>query len=525
MENQTNNFEKDRSSEQIEVVDKFTPQKMLERLTEAGETEAIEAYGRVLSFAELAKEAGGQALLVGGSVRDILLDRPVETVKDFDLEVYGLPAEQVETLASQLGKVDAVGRSFGVLKMMMESGLDVDIALPRTDSKAGEGHRGFEITTDPYMSIEEAARRRDFTINAMLADPLTGEVYDYYGGRADLAQKQLRIVDEERFQDDPLRVLRAVQFSGRFNFDVEPASFDLMRSMVDQLPELPKERIGQEIQKLLLGSERPSKGLELGLRLEVWQQLFPDLAALVDVEQDPIWHPEGDVWNHTMMVVDKMADLTRDADLEKSERYVLMLAGLCHDFGKVNTTETQADGRIISYGHAEAGVDVIDAFLQGVAIDHDSIAQIKKLVEFHMAPAQLFAEEEKGVSVKDGTIRRLALKLYPATLEQLAVLSEADKLGRDGEDSADQHGVGAWLIARARALNIESAPPENLVTGKDLINLGFGPGVDFGRIIDLANHLRDEQEASTQEILDLLAQFDNTSAAINQLENILNQAS
>ena len=295
-------------------------------------------------IAAAARAAGGHALVVGGFVRDRLLGL---TSKDLDLEVFGLAPDPLIALLARLGRVEPVGQSFPVFKIGA-----VDVALPRRESKTGRGHKGFTVVGDPDMSFEEAVRRRDFTINAIGWDPLDSEYVDPCGGQADLAHRVLKVVDPERFADDSLRVLRAMQFAARFDLTLEPASADICRAI--PLDDLPAERVWGEIEKLLLLARRPSIGLALALDLGVIARLFPEMLALVGCAQEPEWHPEGDVWVHTLMVVDEARGAIDD--LDRPRKVIVMLGAVCHDLGKPPTTRV-IDGRIRSLGHEEAGVE------------------------------------------------------------------------------------------------------------------------------------------------------------------------
>ena len=297
---------------------------------------------QALRIARAVRGAGGRALIVGGWVRDRCLGRDS---KDVDLEVYGLPAAGVRALLERIDRVNVVGEAFTVFKVG-----SIDVALPRRESKTGRGHRGFEVTGDPDLPVEEAARRRDFTINAIAWDPLTEEYVDPYGGQADLERKRLRAVDPRTFGDDSLRVLRAIQFAARFELDVDEATRALCRRIV--LDDLPAERIWGELEKLLLQAARPSIGFRLAFDLGVVHQLFPELEALVDSPQEPEWHPEGDVWVHTLLVIDRARELIDD--LERPRQIVLMLGAVCHDFGKPATTAWR-DGRIRSLQSRRGG--------------------------------------------------------------------------------------------------------------------------------------------------------------------------
>jgi len=289
------------------------------------------------------REAGGRALVVGGWVRDRIMRLPC---KDVDLEVYGIAADALRALLGEFGNVNTVGESFTVYKVG-----DVDVALPRRESKIGRGHKAFEVTGDPNLSFEEAARRRDFTINAIAWDPLTSDYIDPFHGRADIDARVLRAVDLRTFGDDSLRVLRAIQFAARFEFNLDPGTADLCRAI--PLDDLPAERVWGEIEKLLLQAARPSIGFTLALDLGVIDRLFPEIKALVGCEQEPEWHPEGDVWVHTLMVVDEARK--RIDDLDRPRQVAVMLGAVCHDLGKPPTTAF-VDGRIRSIDHEQAGV-------------------------------------------------------------------------------------------------------------------------------------------------------------------------
>ena len=245
---------------------------------------------KVSKLAQAVRAEDGRALLVGGCVRDVLMGGQP---KDWDVEVYGIEPARLRTLLEDLGRVDAVGEAFTVYKV----GGDLDVSLPRRERNMGRGHRAFVIEGDPAMSIEEATRRRDFTINAILEDPLTGEIIDPFNGRDDLKSKTLRAVSIETFAEDSLRVLRAAQFAARFKFDIEPETVELCRSI--DLTDLPRERIWGEMEKLLLRAQHPSIGFRWLHKLGVFDQLFPELKALVGVPQESEWHPEG--WRLTAL--------------------------------------------------------------------------------------------------------------------------------------------------------------------------------------------------------------------------------
>jgi len=430
------------------------------------------ARSKAFAIARAVADAGGRAMLVGGCVRDELMGREPG---EFDLEVYGVDPGRLRELLDGFGRVDAVGESFAVYKL----GNEIDVSLPRRDRKAGRGHRGFVIEGDPSMSFEEASRRRDFTINAILKDPLTGEIVDCFGGRGDVERKMLRMVSPETFPEDSLRVLRAAQFAARLEFSLDAETRDVCRAI--DLSDLPKERIWGELEKLLLKARTPSIGLRLIYDLGVANQLFPELAALVGVPQEPDWHPEGDVDVHTMMVVDEARRLIDD--LEHARRVTVMLGAVCHDLGKPATTEFR-DGRIRSLAHDEAGVEPTIAFLDRIGVHtldgYDVRHQVVQLVRFHLTPGMFF-KNPPG----DGAFRRLARKV---DLDLLYRVAKADSLGRNPDWLAPEKRFDAeaqeWFIRRVRELDIEHEAPKPILLGRHLIALGLTPGPEFKAILD-----------------------------------------
>ena len=301
------------------------------------------AFELARAIAAAVRDAEGRALVVGGWVRDRLMGLSEPAASNVDVEVFGIPGDRLRALLDTFGRVEAVGESFQVYKLG-----GVDVSLPRRDSKAGRGHKGFVVTGDPDMPIEEAARRRDFTVNAIAQDPLTGEYFDPFGGRADIERRLLRMVDAATFADDSLRVLRAIQFAARFEFALDDAT--AVRCRAIPLDDLPSERVWGEIEKLLLQARRPSIGLALAMDLGVIEKLFPELHALSACPQEPEWHPEGDVWVHTLQVVDRAR--TRIDDLERPQQIAVMLGAVAHDLGKPATTAF-VDGRIRSIDHED----------------------------------------------------------------------------------------------------------------------------------------------------------------------------
>jgi tRNA nucleotidyltransferase (CCA-adding enzyme) len=412
------------------------------------------------------RDAGGRALIVGGWVRDRL--RGVQASEDLDLEVYGVAPDRLRDLLAAFGRVDAVGESFTVYKVG-----HLDVALPRRESKVGRGHRGFVVTGDPLMPETEAVRRRDFTINALMFDPLTGTTIDHVGGERDLRDGILRAVDASTFGDDSLRVLRGLQFAARFDLQMDESTRALCASL--PLDDLASERIFAEIEKLLLLAERPSIGFALGLDLGVIPRLFPELAALVGCAQEPEWHPEGDVWIHTLMVIDRARGMI--ADLDRGRAMALLLGAVCHDFGKPATTAF-IDGRIRSLNHEAEGVPPSAAFLDRLNVhtigDVDARAQVLGLVQYHLAPGMW---HKASSPVSDGAFRRLALKV---DLDLLARLARADCQGRTGTFDCSAMD---WFEERARALGVEHRAPDPILLGRHVLSMGLEPGPAVGRVL------------------------------------------
>jgi tRNA nucleotidyltransferase (CCA-adding enzyme) len=427
---------------------------------------------KVLSLARVIHDAGGRALLVGGCVRDELMGKQP---KDWDLEVYDVDAARVREILDQFGPVNVVGEAFTVYKL----GHDLDVSIPRRERKSGRGHKGFVIEGDPSMTVAEATRRRDFTINAILQDPLTGKLIDPYEGQRDLDHGVLRAVSSETFAEDSLRVLRAAQFAARFEFDVSPETVELCRNV--DLSDLPAERIWGEMEKLLLRAQHPSAGLEWLHKLGAIEKLFPEIQNLIGVPQDPEWHPEGDVFVHTKLVVDRARELI-DA-LSYPRQVTVMLAALAHDFGKPATTEF-IDGRLRSRGHEEAGVPPAESFLDRLNIHtldgYNVRGQVIALVREHLKPGEFYKKRDE---VGEGAFRRLARRCEPDLLYRVA---KADSLGRNADWVPREQWYGAeaqeWFIERTKELQVEQRAPDPLLLGRHLLELGIEPGPKMGEI-------------------------------------------
>ncbi len=411
---------------------------------------------------------GGRPLVIGGAVRDHLLGL---AFKDIDVEVFGLALPELEAALS-LFKVDAVGRSFGVLKVTV-AGETFDVSLPRTENKLGLGHRGFVVNSDPHMDLAAAAARRDYTINAIFWDPAGDRFIDPHDGRLDLRSGLLRHVSEA-FDEDPLRVLRGCQFAARFGFEMAPTTIERCRRLQPELSTLAVERLWEEWRKLLLLSERPSVGLDM-LQLTQALDLFPELTALIGVPQDPEWHPEGDVWTHTKLVLDAAALLATEEQLPDEERLILLLSAVCHDLGKPAVTVLE-EGRWRSWGHEEAGVQPAASLLARMGTPPSLIDAVLPLVRLHLQP-RLLHRSRAG----DAAIRRLALKV---PLRRLALLTRADLMGRsDPLPTTVEDEAVDWLMARAESLRLMDEAPRPLLLGRHLIAMGFAPGKQLGTML------------------------------------------
>jgi tRNA nucleotidyltransferase (CCA-adding enzyme) len=427
---------------------------------------------QVIDLAEAVRETGGRALLVGGCVRDELMGAQP---KDWDLEVYGIQPERLREILDRFGTVNVVGEAFTIYKL----GAHLDVSIPRRERKTGRGHRGFFIEGDPAMSTEEAASRRDFTINAILQNPLTNEIIDPVHGRDDLQRKILRAVSPNSFAEDSLRVLRAAQFAARFEFDIEAETIEICRSI--DLSDLPSERIRGEMEKLLLRARRPSIGLHWLRELGAIDQLFPELKALIDVPQEPEWHPEGDVWIHTLLTTDRARE--QIDDLSPAKELTVMLAALAHDFGKPATTEF-IDGRIRSREHEEAGAAPTESFLDRLNIHtldgYDVRAQVIAIVRDHLKPGEFF---KKRLEVSTGAFRRLARKV---DLDLLYRVAKADSLGRNAAHVPRENWYTAeaqeWFIDRVRELELQDGAPRPILLGRHLLEMGMQPGPRIGEI-------------------------------------------
>jgi tRNA nucleotidyltransferase (CCA-adding enzyme) len=442
--------------------------------------------------------AGYRALIAGGAVRDALLGLHP---KDIDIEVYGISYDALAEFLKAHGRVDLVGKSFGVVKFRAQGaseGAECDFSVPRRDSKTGPAHRDFLTTFDPSITPREAASRRDFTINAMAYDPLAGELLDFFGGRADLENRILRATSSA-FAEDPLRVLRGMQFACRFDLTVDPATADLSRSIANEYATLAKERVAEEFMKWAIKSSPPlaSPGRITDYLADAgWLRHFPEIEKMRGVPQDPEWHPEGDVSIHTMLVLNEAARIADRDGLDNDDRAVLMFAALAHDFAKAGTTALrERDGRMrwTAWGHEAAAGPQARQFLTRIGIKSAIVEQVVKLVENHLAHSSI------GPEVTPRAVRRLAVRLAPASIAQLIRLIEADASGRPPRprglpESAER------IRDMAGAQSVGEKPQAPLILGRHVLPyFEDRPGAHIGEVTRAAYEAQSDGEFSTEE--------------------------
>lgn len=400
--------------------------------------------------------------MVGGCVRDLVLGRQPQ---DLDIEIAGLQPGQVHTLLAEHFSVQFVGKAFQVFKLQ---GLPIDLSIPFRMPAGDTSLPGLSRQADPGMPIDEALARRDFTINAMAWDPDTMELRDPFNGRGDLDARILRHTSA-RFAEDPLRVLRGMQLSARFELMVAPETVALCRTLSQESQ--PSERLWEEWRKLLLQGRKPSLGLQF-LRHCGWLRFYPELDALQGCPQDPAWHPEGDVWIHTLHCLDWFA---AERTGHEPDDLVVGLGVLCHDFGKPSTTREEY-GRITARGHESEGVGPARRFLERLTNQRDLIDEVVSLVLCHLRPQSLYE-----ANASDSAVRRLARQVH--RIDRLVRVARADHAGRPPKQF-DGFPAGEWLLTRAQQLTVDRQAPLPIIMGRHLLELGVQPGPDMGRLLD-----------------------------------------
>lgn len=451
----------------------------------------LQAANPTQAIVQALVKAGGTVFLVGGAVRDLVL-REQAVVPDLDIEVHGLTLEQLEKELARFGTVIAIGKAFGVLRVL---GLDVDWSLPRIDASG----RKPQVDVQKDLPIERALRRRDLTMNALALDLTTFELHDPFGGVRDFQEKILRAPDAQLFIEDPLRFYRVMQFVGRFEMEPDPELTQLCRTM--SLVDVSRERIEMEFTKLFLKSRRPSLGLRWLDSLGRMTEILPEIALLHGVQQSPQWHPEGDVFEHTMQAVDAAAALGYESEEEK---LLVLYAALAHDCGKALTTTFQ-DGRWRSFGHEIEGIPNAKHVIERICLTKRSVETVCRLVRYHMAP---------GVLVRDGgspaAFKRLAFNLAPvANIYLLAQLGFADKRGRNGQGheplSTRLEDIEEFC-EYAKKYGVFMGPEAPVLTGADFLDV-LTPGPLVGDAVQQAYKIQinkgvvDKQELK-QRVLD-----------------------
>lgn len=460
-------------------MDSTTVQEKIQRF----QRQIYSEYPLVKEIVEALDASGGRALVVGGAVRDVLLEVPM---KDLDIEVHGVLLEQLQKILEKFGPVRLVGKQFGVLRI---DGLDVDFSIPRSD---GSGRKP-QVKFDPNMSLKEAFRRRDLTMNAMGIDLITLQLEDPFNGQRDIKLKVLRTPDPDLFIEDPLRFYRIMQFISRFQMKPDEELQELCKTM--DLKNVSVERIYDEFEKLFLKSKAPSWGIRWLQEVGRLKETLPELYATIGIHQDPVWHPEGDVFEHTMQALDAACE----ENLSGDAKIVLCFAALCHDLGKVTTTK-KIDGRIRSIGHDVEGVVLAEALLKRITNTNSIKETVCKLVRYHMMPGQ-FVSNNAGPSA----YKRLAKKLSPQTsLEFLSKLARADKRGRNPEKQApleEQTVVDIQtFLTKAANAHVLTEPEAPVLTGADLLDV-VEPGVRMGELLQKAYEIQIEEGIVKKEEL------------------------
>lgn len=424
----------------------------------------LDHYQPVTQIVAHLAQSNACAFLVGGAARDLLMGHEP---KDIDIEVHGIDLDELEKVLRNYGPVSLVGKSFGVLRL---HSIDVDWSIPRTDS-AG---RKPQVELDAHMSIQDAFRRRDLTINALGIDLSTYELIDPFNGLNDIKHKRLRTPDAHLFVQDPLRFYRVMQFVGRFEFTPDKELNHVCSTM--DLHDVSQERIETEFEKLFLKSRQPSLGIEWLRTVDRQKEILPELHALIGVAQDPQLHPEGDAYVHTLMALDIAAQI---ACADEYEKLTLMWATLCHDLGKLTTSEL-VDGHIRSLGHAQASVEPTQKLMSRITHKKESIDAVCKLIAHHMDPVQFVVNNAQPAAYK-----RLARKLAPQTnLITLTKLAQADQLG-------NRHHIEQFE-AQARALEILQEAEKPILQGRDLLDV-VAPGPELGKLLEIAYEIQISQ--------------------------------
>jgi len=417
---------------------------------------------------QAARNRGWKVFIVGGFVRDSILGKES---KDLDVEICGPTEEELERFLSQFGEVNAEGKSFVAFKLRID-GVDLDVSLPRTESKTGKGHKGFVVQPDSMLTPKEASVRRDFTFNAMMMTLPQCEILDFFGGQEHLKAKRL-IHTSSAFADDPLRVMRGMQFCGRFDLTAEQETVNLCKELLPEFETLATERLWIEWEKWAAKSTNPSRGLVFLLRTG-WVAKFPEIAGIIGVKQGGKHHPEGSVWQHTKLVVDQAARIAKREGLSREDTVVLVLSALCHDLGKAVVSIVQSEEIVNSNGHAAASEILARSFLESIGAPKEIVKKVCVLVKEHMNKAST-----------QRAVRRLASRLDCVSVRMIALLIEADSNGRGGNHSGIPQSAET-ILRIAQELNVQNSKPQPILLGRHLLEIGMRPGAKFGVILRAA---------------------------------------
>lgn len=448
------------------------------------------------------KDLGLRSYVVGGAVRDALLGI---SPKDIDIEVYGINYEDLMNILSEYGKVDLVGKKFGVIVFCPNDGeLKYDFSIPRRENKSGVGHKEFEIEFSPDMTISDACERRDLTFNALCYDPLENIIYDCYGGLSDLNNKIIKHTSD-KFEEDYLRILRIMGFQSRLDFDIDFNTIEKIYVMLgesydskNEFLKLPKERLFEEFKKW---AEKGvvHDGIFSFMRRTNLINYFPQLKLLKETKQDPIYHPEGDVEIHTELCIKHMDSIINNNNIIGDEKIILIMSILLHDIAKPNTTEEMLkNGRmtITSHGHEALGGVIAREFLESIGFHEHLIVPICKLVENHLSGVNISQITSPSGKIK--AVKKLSRRLYPATINQLLYVMEADTNGRGSLEYKEPSGY-TDIKNIASSLDLTQSTYEFLMKGRHLIQLGLKPSNEFGAILQTCNDAQENGEFNDVE--------------------------
>jgi tRNA nucleotidyltransferase (CCA-adding enzyme) len=431
-------------------------------------------------------------LFIGGCVRDAFIGL---NPKDIDIEVYNIDYAKLNEILSLYGKTNLVGKQFGIIKFKPHRGkMEYDFSIPRKENKIGIEHTDFEVFFDPTMTPQEAALRRDFTFNALAYDPFTCKIHDYFNGLTDLQNKTIRHTSD-KFSEDALRILRAMQFQARLDFDIAPETYSLMKSMIqntNDFQQLSIERISEEWMKWATKGNDHTKIFEF-IQKSGLSQVYPELNALTTTVQDHIYHPEGSVAKHTELCLSIIDQLVKENKITGDEKALLVLSVLLHDVGKPDTTEAkEKKGRltITSEGHEQVGEQIASAFLEKIGIKKEIIGKCERLIANHLAHINYSSVPEKS---KFKFVRNLAKRIHPATIQELYYIVTADHKGRLVKDAVNFPDEIKQILELSKEIDVADKKPEYLLMGRHLIDAGLKPSIMFKHILKAAENAQDEQ--------------------------------